>query len=940
MKIQYIAALICTGLLSACGGSGGGSNSGTSANPTPPTGSNTNTSGTSLDQVSNPNLNKPGTGIPGSEPSSNPIVQALQIGSVKGLTAADRTVLLQLATQLADRYKQNKNGALADIFADPSATLTLNHTTDSSEINVGSRTVATPLLTADDGSGMAAIAQYGKGRGLAYGKDVLSWIANQSQETQHTALFTRAFNWVVTGKAAGALPTTVKFATTGYSAANVSKMIKNQGKAAQAISCDLSASNNTCWQEADLLVFGNGTPDTAGLASLIRKYMENGKAVIYMHPSWSDSAGGRQVLAGMGMTLGGDPGNYFSSTAGVSIGSARTVADNLSRSDQLSKLVQSLTLMGQDKPQLALSQDNSVTAPITQIHNELAAMQGNGSNLFTDPTTDLYRLLVLWADLYRPEIQYGKINRDTAPGDFLRTFASDSWLAFNRTETTVTKAGQGDFMPVAAQSLPVSASAETIEVTIAQTGGITAIGRAALPGKPVHIEVINAGSANGLKVQTNYLRAWGNPLTDSVSEGYKRPRRPQSFAIPLASSGETAFVTPFGGPLYLNYSGASAGQTITLKIRGAAKYAHFDFTKTQSQAELDEAVAAMKRKDFGWQTAKLVGGEIQQTIGYANSEMGNKTPEQYIVGEIKELLFDSNHIANGFNNMPMSSNLSTLCTQFNWDCTGPIHRAPNVQHFVGWIATCGFLCSGNPSDGSAAISGTGWGHSHELGHNTVPRVMQITFNGKGCVVECDNNILASAHMLRQFALRGIDTGHATDHPGLYQDIVANRASSLSGNAKVLDMQTRLWDMNNGQNQMRAVHFQLGFLFSRYRANEVKPTMQSSMDFFTLLTKADRLVDKAWDSTNKSKYGMSRFADNKINNPDLLFVLSSKIIGKDLRNVFAMYGFTLSQTALDSVADLNLPVLTEQFYALQTGKHNHLSTGQWLDLSSATPAYPF
>jgi hypothetical protein len=218
--------------------------------------------------------------------------------------------------------------------------------------------------------------------------------------------------------------------------------------------------------------------------------------------------------------------------------------------------------------------------------------------------------------------------------------------------------------------------------------------------------------------------------------------------------------------------------------------------------------------------------------------------------------------------------------------------------------------------------------------------MRIEFNGKGCVVECDNNILASAHMLRQYALRGIESGHKTDHPGLYQYIVANRNTGLTSNAKVIDMQTRLWDMDKGQNPMRAVHFQLAFLFSKYRAGEAKPSMQSTMDYFTLLTKADRLVAQAWDANNKSKYGMSRFADNKISNPDLLYVLSSKMIGRDLRTVFAMYGITLSQTALDSVADLNLSLAPEHFYALADGKHNQLTTGQWLDLSSSTPSYPF
>ncbi|MGL4996039.1 MAG: ImpA family metalloprotease, partial [Deefgea sp.] len=848
---------------------------------------------------------------------------------------------LRMATQRAMEYQQQQSTAIADIYGDGSLNLTLNHgTSSSSEIQRSNSTSAIPFIVADDGSGMAAISQYGKGRALAYGANVLNWMAYQSKETQHLPLFTRAFNWVVTGKAAGPLPATLKFATTGYEAPVVSKFITLLGKTPQAIACDLSAAANTCWQDADLLVFGSGVKDNPALADLVRKYQENGKAIIYMHPSWVDSAGGRKVLQGLGMELGGYPGNWFAPLAGVSVGASRTTADSMQRANPMGALVNALSQMADNDPNLNISAETAMTNAISQMQDEMAWLQRRGINVFTNPNTDLHRLLIQWADLYRPSIQYGTIFRTREPAKFLRTFASDSWLVFNRDNTTVNASGQGDFMPAAAQNIPVSASSETIEVTIAQGSGLTAIGRGAIPGKPVYIEVVKTSGTGVLELQTNHLRAFGNPLTDSENQGYKRPREPQSFPMPLASSGENVFVTPFGGPLHLRYSGATAGESVTLRIRGAAKYAHFDFTKPQSEDEIAEAVAALKRGDFGWQTSKFVGGEIQQTIGYAKQAIGNTDPKVVILDQVKGSLFDSNHIANGYNNMPISSNVSTLCTQFSWDCTGPIHRAPGVQHFVGWIAACGFLCSGNPSDGSAGIGGTGWGHAHELGHNTVQRVMKVVFNGKGCGVECDNNILASIQMMRQFKTLGIDTGHATDHPGLYQRIVANRNSGTTGDAQLLNMQTSLWDMAKGQNPMRAVHFQLAFLFTKYRTSETIPTMESTLDYFTLLTKGDRLVAKAWDANAKDKYAMALFTNNTISNPDLVFVLSSKIIGKDLRKIFAMYGMTVSQTALDSVTALGLPILPETFYALGAGKHNQPGTGQWLNLDGQTPSYPF
>ncbi|MBC3863222.1 hypothetical protein H8K32_14035 [Undibacterium jejuense] len=915
-KVFVVAPLVT--LLFACGGGGGGGQSTTTNAGTSQNGTTSDTSG----------------GAP-----TDLIALALKSGDPSHLSIADAPTLLQQATALAIKYQQQQSTAISSIYAGNGVTPVLNLTTNSSDINIRNHTMAAPLVTADDGSTLAAVAMYGQGRALAYGADVLKWIATQSKEIQHTPVFNQAFTWAVTGNASGKLPTTVKFATAGYDAPTVGTLIASLGATPQAVTCDLVDPTNSCWINLDVLVFGAGTRIDSALSAQIYKYLAAGKAVVYMHASWIDSAGGRQVLNGMGMDLGGYPGNYFASASAVSVASGTSVSSMLQRNDQLTPLVTTLGYLGQAQPSLKLSTDASPATAITFFHNDLGTMQSNGIDLFNSPATDLYRLLVLWADLYRPMIKYGSINRDTAAGDFLRTYASDSWVTFNRATTTTATAGQGDYMPAAAQAIPVSSTDETITVTIPQASGITLIGRGAIPAKPISIQVVDSGSVTGLSVQTNHLRTWGDPLTDDVATKYKRPRRPNSFAIPLSTSSTASpmvFNSPFGGPLMLNYSGATPGQTITLKIRGAAKYSHFDMTQPQSAQDYADAIAATKRKDFGWQTLKLVGGEIQQIIGYVNV---NVDPNTFIQTQIKDMLFNSNHIANGYNDVGMTTNVSTLCTQFGWTCDGNIHRAPNMQHMVGWIATCGYLCSGNPTDGYAGID-AGWGWAHEMGHNTVQRVLHIAFNGQGCVVECDNNILASAQMIRQYKLLGVDTGHTTDHATLYKDIVANRATGLTGNAKVLDMQTHLWTMAN-QDPMRAVHFQLAFLFSRYRANEIVPTMETTLDFLSLLNKSDRLVAKAWDPNNKGKYGMSRFADNSsISNPDLIFVLSSKIIGQDLRNIFAMYGITLSQAALDSVADLNLPVLPEQFYALAQSKFNQVSTGQWLDLSKSTPVYPF
>lgn len=921
--IAPLAACAIAATLAACGG-GGGDTAGPSSGD-PGNGNNTGGSG---------NGGNTGGGS-GTTTPPDLIAQALQSGDASALTAQDRPALIARAASAASTIGAKQTQALASIYGSDITQLALNHSTNSSSITAAKTTIATPLIVSDDGTGMAAIAQIGPGRGLAYGANVLSWMAGTTREQQHLPLFNRAFAWLLTGDGAAKLPATITVGSAGYDANTVKNYLARVGSTANLTSCKVDDPANTCWKDLDLIVFGAGTADSAGLSALVRGYLEAGKSVIYMHPNWIDSAGGRTVLSALGMNLGGYPGNYYASADRVSVGATRTRADSLARGDQFGALANTLALLNRNDLTLDFA-DTTPLKPIDAVQTALASMQARGINVFADPDSELYRLLVLWADQVRTGVVYGApLSSKGDSDDFLRAYASDSWVVFNRATTTIPPKGAGDFMPATASSIAVSSDFEEIEVTIPQSGGITLIGRAAIPGKPVTIQVVDQAGATSLGVQTSYVRAYGNPVSDS---NYARPRRPHSYTIPLAAAGETNFVTPFGGPLMLNYGGATAGTVVKLRIKGSAKYGHFDFTSNPSQAEIDAASAAVVRGDFGWQTAKFVGGEVQQLNKFAQNVLSQMSAQEYVVVRLKGMLFDSNHFANGYNNMPMSALAQSVCSQLGWSCDGPLHRAPNVQHFIGWLAACGFLCSGNPSDGSAGI-GSGWGHAHELGHNTVQRVMHIAPNGKGCVVECDNNILASATMLRQAALIGVDTGHNLDHTGLYKAITDNRATGLSDEALRADMEMRLWQ-GPSQDPMRAVHFQMAFQYAKLRAGLAKPTMESTLEFFQLLTKADRLVAKAWDANDKAKYGMGRFADNKISNEDLFYVLSSKIIGQDMRKHFAMYGIPVSQTALDSIADLNLAQAPRGFYALANGKHNQLATGAWMDIESSTPAYAF
>ncbi|WP_273431329.1 ImpA family metalloprotease [Chitinibacter tainanensis] len=953
MKKTILAILVCTAVLVACGGGGGSESLNNSGTNKPSGGQSGNTSALDKDQepgYESPDLSRPAGSKPiGTITRPTQVVSlsdsaktALNSGNPSTLSDKDAGDLLEYARGLAWTLRDRQTQTIANIYGNPAPALQLNHSNGSRPILVIKNSLATPLISSDNGTGMAAVAQVGNGRALAYGADLIAMLAGTTQEQQHLPFFSRALNWLLTGNADTALPKSLNFATASYNGSTVKTLLARLGSSANAVSCAIEDPANTCWKSLDLLVFGRETTDNPALGALIRTYLEAGKPVIYMqtntYPKYRISDGGEKVLNAMGMSSGDNfNGHYFSAAESYSVSATRTAKEALATADQFAPLLALLELLKRNDLQLELA-NSFAPDEIDKQHAILKALQENGNNIFNESDREIYRSLVLWADWYRTQINYGGTLSASGDSDvFLRTYASDSWLWFNRSSTSIPPNGAGDYMPAAAANIAVTRDYETIEVTLPQSSGITLIGRAAIPGKVLNIQVQDAAGSSSLSLQTNYLRVSGKPLTDKV---YARPRRPHSFLLPLAMGGDNTFVSPFGGPLMLAYSGATPGSVVKLRIKGSAKYAHFDFTRNPSQAELDEATAAVARADFGWQTAKFTGGEVQQTIGNAKKALGDMTPEQYVLGRLKRVLFDSNHFANGYDNMPMSDQASALCTALGWTCTGALHKPPSVQHFVGWIATCGFMCSGNPSDANAPIE-DGWGAAHELGHNTVQRVMTIAPNGNGCKTECNNNILAFATMMRKAVILGQPAQNKNDYVQLYQAIVDNRKTGLSGEAQRADMEARTW-AKGAENQapLRVVHFQIAFQYSKLRIGETQPSMERTLEFLQLLTKGDRLVAKAWDPANKAKYGMGRFPDNKISNEDLFYVLSSRIIGYDMRKHFAMLGIPLSDNALGSIADLKLPLAPLSYYALASGKTDLLSTGQWLDLETGTPAFPF
>ncbi|NDV12946.1 ImpA family metalloprotease [Crenobacter caeni] len=940
MKTSRIPVLfLVSWALAGCLGSGGGGGEAgnTQTNPTTPD-------------------SRPENGgeIPPLPYDPTPIEQALHTGDASALTDADARDLLEAAQAVAIASKASAP-RIADIVPDlpPQP---FNVTGSSHTLKLNSIRSSVPLLLTADNRTLVAASVIGKGRAISYGPDLIPRI---NGDTSHPAYnFAKSTTaWLLTGNK-NTFPSTVRYAVGGKANAKnnpnaLPALLQAAGATPTLINCDILV-ENSCWQDADLMVVYQTSTDDAAAGTQTAKYLAAGKPVLYISDLVRHSGFNYNVNAALNLTAGGRlPGTDEKPVGLLTPAQIAAAHDETNKISKRIELVETLL----NKEDLAAPADwtehidlidfiareykgEQFGQPWTNMNRQKDAYQ----NLFTMGSDyDFHKYLVLWADLYRRDhavydnsVSYNK----GKPISFLRQMASDTWTHAVRSVALAPRT-LGQWMPAASKDLPVSNTPEEITVTIPnQAMGSTLIGRMAVPGKALTIEVVDDDGVGELLLRTGFIRRYPEPMPGKGTEMgvYHAPRLPGDHHTLLDKTQPNVRNYSMGGPLVLMFRGNPQGdRVVKLRITGTAKYGHWDYTQPMSEAEKQLAMEAVKSGMGGWLTTKFVAGELQQAPMRVGKVESVEEVDQWAY-EMRKWVFQFNHEVHGYHNTPLTPKQAELCTQFGWDCTSrAYHGAPGVQHFVGWWALCGYACSGNPSDVNGKTKPE-WASLHELGHNTVT-AMETMYT---CGTECNNNLVASLSWMGAYADSGGRVGSKNErlrHWKLYEYLAGARATGKTDEALRADVYDRIWAQGDTSVKL-AVSVQIATLYTKERLGMTHPSADKLREFMGLVNKGWRLKEKTWDGTNKQLFAMGAYANkNDISNEDGFYVLSSKVIGKDLRKVFQMYGFKLDQRALDSVAALGLPVQDEVFYALPQEGCNRLHEGKWLDLNGKTPAYP-
>ncbi|EPK5774814.1 metalloprotease ImpA [Pseudomonas aeruginosa] len=808
-----------------------------------------------------------------------------------------------------------------------------------------------PFLIGDKGRVLASLSLEAGGRGLAYGTNVLTQLSGTN--AAHAPLLKRAVQWLVNGDPGAATAKDFKVSVVGVDKTATLNGLKSAGLQPADAACN-ALTDASCASASKLLVLGNGA-SAASLSATVRARLQAGLPILFVHTNgWNQSSTGQQILSGLGLQEGPYGGNYWDKDAvpssrtrarSVELGGAygqdpalvQQIVDGSWRTDydwsKCTSYVGRTTC--DDVPGLS-----DFSKRVDVLKGALDAYNQKAQNLFALPGTTSLRLWLLWADAVRQNIRY-PMDKAADTARFQETFVADAIVGYVR-EAGAAQKELGSYAGQRQQSMPVSGSEETLTLTLPSAQGFTAIGRMAAPGKRLSIRIEDAGQAS-LAVGLNTQRIGSTRLWNTRQ--YDRPRFLKSPDIKLQANQSVALVSPYGGLLQLVYSGATPGQTVTVKVTGAASQPFLDIQpgedSSQAIADFIQALDADKADWLEIRSGSVeVHAKVEKVRGSIDKDYGGDV--QRFIRELNEVFIDDAYTLAGFAipNQAKTPAIQQECAVRGWDCDSEtLHKLPGTQHInVDQYAQCGGGCSGNPYDQTWGLNPRGWGESHELGHNLQVNRLKVYGGRSG---EISNQIFPlhkDWRVLREFGQNLDDT--RVNYRNAYNLIVAGRAEAdpLAGVYK------RLWE-DPGTYALNGERMAFYTQWVHYWADLKNDPLQG-WDIWTLLYLHQRQVDKSdWDA-NKAALGYASYAQRPGNSGDAsstdgndnLLIGLSWLTQRDQRPTFALWGIRTSAAAQAQVAAYGFAEQPAFFYA--NNRTNEYSTVKLLDMSQGSPAWPF
>lgn len=305
----------------------------------------------------------------------------------------------------------------------------------------------------------------------------------------------------------------------------------------------------------------------------------------------------------------------------------------------------------------------------------------------------------------------------------------------------------------------------------------------------------------------------------------------------------------------------------------------------------------------------------------------------YMVQDTYELA-GFNSASGGFS---LPASVSAFCSTASWDCTGPQHRRDVMQHVIAdTVAACGAGCSGNPYDQNWALEPLGWGETHEIGHNLQRARLKI-YGGQS--TEVSNNIFPM-HKLMAFNRANPAATPLTRSVNTTRAVFATLTLALASADPQTYMRTSIWT-----NTAYAANAAERLVFYRQLvefARHYNASFSDGWELYTLMHLLDRNLtasEAGWAGA-KDGLGFGTYAayPSAMDGNDFMLIAASRIIGRDMRPVWALWGVTTSAAAQAQVAAYGYPAAEPLLFPMKDLNAHGSGVGAPVTLS-ATATYP-
>lgn len=530
------------------------------------------------------------------------------------------------------------------------------------------------------------------------------------------------------------------------------------------------------------------------------------------------------------------------------------------------------------------------------MHDVIRGMDSRGERLFARPGYRAEKLMVLLADVLRRPVAYTVAN-DTP--EFYRALFTDRLVYMSRNSSTVAR-NLGNFSGM------FPASTKTISATVSTTYPAThrldyATGLYALPGRPVTLRRTDATKDVvyvGINLQRNTTLHWNV---------YDRPEELQSTRVPLPAGGTITITSPHGGAIYLSGAQLAGKPPVTIAVSNV-------ITHPILRNGNDPVQVAKFKKDLATTPTNWAVLDTRYLMLHSTKYFMQQSLAAYN-GDAAKMMYDTDHylMRDGYElaglkdatagGLKLRPTVATFCTAAGWDCTSDIHTLYGYQHMVSDRPMCGDGCSGNPIDFDWAFEPLGWGESHELGHNLMSGRLKMY---GGMSTEVSNNMFPM-HKQIQYARDNNANYGGTQGKATFDALVA--AQSDADPATYARTHTD-WLMFYRQLVEYARHYNANF--------------DDGWELWTLMYMQNRQLDNAgstW-STSAAKLGFGTYPSfPALEQNDFMLISASRIVGRDMRPMFDLWGMEYSAAASAQVAAYGTQPVQKVFFPMR----NKIST---------------